>query len=63
MGSTDLPKTFKAWVFQKPGTQLTLEDRPLEAPAAGEVLIKVEACGICYTDGDIGAGNFGDWLL
>ena len=57
------PKSFRAWVFQKAGTQLTLEERPLEAPSRGDVLIKVEACSICFTDADIGAGHFGDSVL
>jgi len=29
---------------------LVLEDRPVPAPAAGEVLVRVTACGICRTD-------------
>ncbi|MFQ5742022.1 MAG: zinc-dependent alcohol dehydrogenase family protein [Acidobacteriota bacterium] len=29
---------------------LQLEDRPVPAPGAGEVLIRVYACGVCHTD-------------
>ncbi|MBI4390688.1 MAG: alcohol dehydrogenase catalytic domain-containing protein [candidate division NC10 bacterium] len=32
------------------GEHLTLEERPVPAPAANEVLVKVAACGICGTD-------------
>ena len=64
MGSSlDLPKTFKAWVFRKPGADLVLEERPLKAPDTNEVLVKVEACGVCHSDSEVGAGAFGDWML
>lgn len=33
-----------------PGGGLTLVERPIPAPSAGEVLIAVEACGICGAD-------------
>lgn len=37
-------------VFQRPGLPLRSEDLAVPAPAEGEILIKVEACGICRID-------------
>ncbi|MGD0368033.1 MAG: alcohol dehydrogenase catalytic domain-containing protein, partial [Acidobacteriaceae bacterium] len=36
---------------------LALEDLPIPEPAAGQVLLKVEACGVCRTDLHITAGE------
>ena len=33
-----------------PGTSLVLERRPVPAPGPGQVLLKVNACGVCRTD-------------
>ena len=40
----------KAMVLEKPGTRLTLVDRPDPLPGAGEIRLKVEACAVCRTD-------------
>lgn len=45
-----LPKTFKRAVFPAHGQPLSLEEVPLQLPGKGEILIKVEACGICHSD-------------
>ncbi|AEO62506.1 uncharacterized protein THITE_2084022 [Thermothielavioides terrestris NRRL 8126] len=45
-----LPKTYKHTVFKAQGEPLTLEEVTLRAPAEGEILVKVEACGVCYSD-------------
>jgi len=37
-------------VLHRPGEPLNLEERPTPKPAAGEVLVKVAACGVCRTD-------------
>lgn len=37
---------------------LTLEDRPVPEPGPGQVLVRMEACGLCHTD--IHAAH-GDW--
>jgi propanol-preferring alcohol dehydrogenase len=37
---------------------LTIEDRPVPEPGAGQVVVKIEASGLCHTD--IHAAN-GDW--
>jgi len=37
-------------VLEAPGRPLVLRERPVPEPAAGEVLLKVSACGVCRTD-------------
>ncbi|RTL87904.1 MAG: zinc-binding alcohol dehydrogenase family protein [Hyphomicrobiales bacterium] len=39
-----------AMVLREPGTPLAMEERPLPAPGAGELLLRIEACGVCRTD-------------
>ncbi|KAH6853758.1 chaperonin 10-like protein [Chaetomium sp. MPI-CAGE-AT-0009] len=45
-----LPKTFKQAAFHSQGAALTIEDAELRLPGPGEVLVKVEACGVCFSD-------------
>jgi Zn-dependent alcohol dehydrogenase len=45
-----LPASYKAALFKEAGGPLVIEDVPLTKPAAGEVLVKVEACGVCHSD-------------
>jgi len=40
----------KAAVFHGSGQPLTITDVPVPEPKAGEVLIRVAACGLCHTD-------------
>lgn len=40
----------KRAVFRKPGQKLGIEDAPIPDPGPGEVLIKVDRCGICGSD-------------
>jgi propanol-preferring alcohol dehydrogenase len=40
----------KAMVLERPGTPLRLLDVPSREPGAGEVLVRVSACGVCRTD-------------
>jgi S-(hydroxymethyl)glutathione dehydrogenase/alcohol dehydrogenase len=40
----------RAAVLSAPGVPVELEEVPVPAPKAGEVLIRVEACGVCHTD-------------
>jgi propanol-preferring alcohol dehydrogenase len=39
-----------AMVLRYPGESLRVEERPVPAPGAGELLLRVEACGVCRTD-------------
>ncbi|KAI0202775.1 GroES-like protein [Astrocystis sublimbata] len=45
-----LPPTYKHAVFPGEGKPLVVQETPMKMPSRGEVLIKVEACGICYSD-------------
>ncbi|XXG97580.1 hypothetical protein Hte_003886 [Hypoxylon texense] len=45
-----LPKTYKQAAFKALGEGLILEDASLKLPGSGEILVKVEACGVCHTD-------------
>ncbi|HVP56141.1 MAG TPA: alcohol dehydrogenase catalytic domain-containing protein [Candidatus Eisenbacteria bacterium] len=40
----------KAVVALKVNAPVVMEDRPIPQPKAGEVLIKVHACGVCHSD-------------
>lgn len=40
----------RAAVFHGPERPLSLEEVPTPAPAPGQVLIRVAACGVCHTD-------------
>ncbi len=40
----------RAMVLDRPQTPLVLRERSLPQPAAGEILIEIEACGVCRTD-------------
>jgi propanol-preferring alcohol dehydrogenase len=42
--------TMHAMVLDRPNTPLVMRERPVPQPAVGEVLIKIEACGVCRTD-------------
>ncbi|KAI5860474.1 putative alcohol dehydrogenase [Durotheca rogersii] len=45
-----LPKTYRRAIFAAKGEPLTIEETPLTLPSAGELLVKVEACGVCFSD-------------
>lgn len=45
-----LPKTYKQAAFKEMGGPLVLEQVPLKLPGKGEILVKVEACGVCHSD-------------
>ena len=50
-------------LLEAPGGRFALADLPQPAPAAGQVLMRVHACGVCRTDlhvvdGDIRAGRY-----
>ncbi|KAL2133034.1 hypothetical protein VTI74DRAFT_3006 [Chaetomium olivicolor] len=45
-----LPKTFKQAVFTETGGRLSIEEASLKDPGKNEVLVKVEACGVCHSD-------------
>lgn len=46
----DLPSQYKRAAFKEAGASLVIEDVPMITPSTGEVLVKVEACGVCFSD-------------
>src|SRR5687767_3471362 len=43
-------KTMKAAVLEAANAGLRIEEIPIPEPRAGEILVKVIACGVCHTD-------------
>jgi len=39
-----------AWKMLEAGAPLVVQDAPLPTPGSGEVLLRVQACGLCHTD-------------
>lgn len=48
--SYQIPETMKALVLYGKNDVRLVHDKPVPKPGPGEVLVKVEACGICGTD-------------
>ncbi len=48
----------RAAVVEKPKTPILITERDRPDPGPGEVLIKVEACGVCHGDLDVWQGAF-----
>ena len=46
----NLPETMRAMVLEKPGTALNLREVPRPSPGPDQILLKVQACGVCRTD-------------
>ncbi len=46
----EFPATMRAMVFEKQGEPLHLKSVPVPKPSAGQVLVKIIACGVCRTD-------------
>jgi D-arabinose 1-dehydrogenase-like Zn-dependent alcohol dehydrogenase len=42
--------TMKVAVISKPGADFAIVERPIPTPGAGQVRIKVQACGVCHSD-------------
>ncbi|KAF2445272.1 GroES-like protein [Karstenula rhodostoma CBS 690.94] len=47
--TTSLPKTYKHAIFKEQGQPLVIEEVPLQQPGRGEILVKVKACGVCFS--------------
>ena len=50
--------TMKAIQVSAPGSDFELVNREIPEPKEGEVLIKVQACGVCHGDAIVRAGHF-----
>ena len=48
----------KAAVLYEPNTPLVIEDLDLDAPKHGEVLVRMEASGVCHSDWHIIKGEW-----
>ena len=49
--SFDIPKKYKAIVYDKPGTISTkVEELDTPEPGAGEVLVRLSHSGVCHSD-------------
>jgi propanol-preferring alcohol dehydrogenase len=58
MRRTTMTAMMKAAVVRAFGQPLHIEDVPVPTPGAGQVLVKIEACGVCHTDLHAASG---DW--
>lgn len=58
--SPTLPKTYKAVQLTGKNSGFKLVDLELKAPSKGEILVKVLACGLCFSDVALESGEFGD---
>src|SRR5215211_4985575 len=50
----------RAMVLERPGSPLVMRERPVPAPAAGEIVVEVAACGVCRTDLHVVDGELPD---
>lgn len=46
----DIPERMRVMVLETPRSPLRLMEMPIPRPGAGQVLIRVRACGVCRTD-------------
>jgi alcohol dehydrogenase, propanol-preferring len=49
-----------AMVLERPRTPLEMRERPVPSPGQGEVLIEIDACGVCRTDLHVVDGELPD---
>ena len=50
LGLASSPPMMRAMILYRRKTRLVLRELPVPEPAAGQILIAVEACGVCRTD-------------
>lgn len=55
-----LPKTYKACVLEKANSPWSIKDVELKHPEKGQVLVKILACGVCFSDVATSEGHMGD---
>ena len=58
-----LPTTMRAMLLDRPGTPLRLAQLPVPRPAEGQILLAVQACGVCRTDLHLVDGELPDPVL
>ena len=54
-----IPKTHKAAMFKEKGGPLVVEEIETKQPQDGEILVKVQACGICHSEFMVQEAMFG----
>ena len=59
----ELPATMRAMLLERPGLPLQAVELPVPRPAAGQILLRVEACGVCRTDLHLIDGELPDPVL
>jgi propanol-preferring alcohol dehydrogenase len=56
-----MAESMRAWAVQSPGPvslrPLVLDTRPVPSPGRGELLVRVDACGLCRTDLHLAEGD------
>lgn len=57
------PASMRAMLLEHPGMRLQAVDLPVPHAAAGQVLLRVEACGVCRTDLHLVDGELPDPVL
>lgn len=59
--TAERPEKMRAWVVDEPGPieggPLSYVEKPVPAPAPGELLVRVSACGVCRTDLHVSEGD------
>ena len=53
----------RAMILERPGSPLRAVELPVPAPAPGQLLLRVEACGVCRTDLHLVDGELPDPVL
>ena len=53
------PSTMKAAVAVAPGAPLVISELPVPVPRAGQLLVKLESCGVCHSDLHLRNGDEG----
>lgn len=56
----EIPETMRAMIFDAPHQPLRLAIAPVPRPEAGQLLLRVKACGVCRTDLHIVDGELPD---
>ena len=55
-----LPSTYKAIVVETKGGPLEIKTVDLQHAGPGRILVKVLACGVCFSDVAVAQGHMGD---
>ena len=59
MAPSEIPKTYKAAVIEGQQKPLKIEELSTPEVKDGEILVKVQACGVCHSDHHVLNGDMG----